>query len=128
MSMGSVEKTGARGRVTILVVEDEVLLRMLIADELRAAGYAVAEAPDGHQALDTLSGGARVRVIFADIQMPGSINGIDLARWVRSRHPHIKIVLTSAHYAAIDEVEHDGFFPKPYDTRRVISHVGSLLA
>ena len=59
--------------------------------------------------------------------MPGSINGLELARLVRTMRPNVKIVLTSAHYVAIDGVEHDGFFPKPYDTDQIIAHVGTLL-
>ena len=113
---------------SILVVEDEVMLRILIAEELRGAGYGVVEAADADQALCALPGSLGVKVMVADIQMPGSMDGIALARAVRSSYPRIKIVLTSAHNIAIDEVEHDGFFRKPYNTNEIITHVGTLLA
>jgi CheY-like chemotaxis protein len=114
-------------RAMIMVVGDEVLLRALLADELRAAGYAVVEAADVQEALCALSHTSDVKVIITDIQMPDLIDGIMLARVVRSQHPTIKLVLTSGYYPAIDGLEHDGFFPKPYDPGRIIAHVGTLL-
>jgi two-component system, response regulator PdtaR len=118
---------GVAARRTILVVEDEVLLRMFIADELRSAGYNVLEAFDAGEALDLLSF-RPVQLLFSDIRMPGPMNGIELARAIRSRYPEIKVVLTSAEsFSAGHRTEYDGFFPKPCDTKRLIEHIKMLL-
>src|SRR5438874_384004 len=69
---------------TILVVEDEVLVRMLIADQLRNAGYSVIEAADADEALALLAHTFNVNVVLSDVQMPGSLDGAGLARIVRS--------------------------------------------
>jgi two-component system, response regulator PdtaR len=111
---------------TILVVEDEVLLRMVISDELRKVGYAVIEVADAQEALDALAHKFEVKLIVSDIQLPGTIGGLELARLVRTSHPAIKIVLTSGR-SGDGGVEHDGFFQKPYDTNQLINHIAALL-
>lgn len=115
-------------RKAVLVVEDEILVRMLIADELRKAGYSVIEASNAHEALEVLRHtSVDVRAIVSDIRMPGSIDGIALARLIRAEHPAIKVVLTSAHLMRLDWAEHDGFFAKPYDVDAVVRHITTLL-
>ena len=114
-------------RDTVLVVEDEVLVRMVVADELRKAGYTVIEASSAHEALDLLRNGVDVRVIFSDVRMPGPMDGVGLARVVRSEFPMIKIVLTSGNLTPLDWAEHHGFFQKPYDAAKIIKHVKRLL-
>jgi len=120
-------KTDPPSGPIVLVVEDETLLRMLLADQLRDAGYVVVDAANAQQALCAVSRTSDLKAIVTDIQMPGSIGGMTLARMVRSMRPTVKIVLTSGYYAVVDGVEHDGFFPKPYDTSQIIAHVGTLL-
>ncbi len=85
-----------QARATILVAEDEVLVRMTLADQLRDAGYAVIEAANGHEAVDVLRT-APVGFVVSDVRMPGSIDGVALARLVRAEYPATKIILTSAH-------------------------------
>jgi two-component system, response regulator PdtaR len=115
-------------RHSILLVEDEVLVRMMIADKLRDAGYTVIEAFNGHDALEVVRhSGVAVRLILSDIQMPGALEGVGLARKVRSEYPVIKIVLTSGYLTALDWTDHDGFFPKPYNPDRLIQHIKTLL-
>jgi two-component system, response regulator PdtaR len=114
-------------RDTILVVEDEVLVRMAIADNLRRALYTVVEASNAHEALDLLRNTVDVRLIFSDVQMPGTMDGVAFARIVRSEFPVIKIVLTSGHPRSFDWTEHDGFFPKPYRIDQIIKHIKALL-
>jgi CheY-like chemotaxis protein len=100
---------------TVLLVEDEVLVRLMIADKLRNAGYTVIEASSAQEALEVLRHtNVAVRVILSDIQMPGALDGVGLARKVRSEYPAIKIVLTSGYLTALDWTDHDGSFPKPY--------------
>jgi CheY-like chemotaxis protein len=114
-------------RGTILVVEDEVLERMAIADRLRQASYEVVEAGNAHEALEILRHSGEVKLIISDIGMPGSIDGVELARLARSEYPEIKIVLASGHLASLDWVEHDGYFRKPYDARDIIRHIETLI-
>ena len=114
---------------TILVVEDEVFSRMTLADQLRGAGYRVLEASNVNEAIDLLRDRSQaVRLLLSDIRMPGKLDGVDLAFAVRLQYPDIKIVLTSAQsFSTSHWGVHDGFFPKPYDTRRLIEHVKVLL-
>lgn len=130
--------TGARGqlhqpdeteaREAILVVEDEVLVRMVIADELRDAGYVVIEASNAQEALDLLRHGrVSVRLVFSDIRMPGHVDGLGLARIIRSEYPIIKIVLTSGHFTVLGGTDHEEFIAKPYQAARVINHIKTLL-
>jgi CheY-like chemotaxis protein len=112
---------------TILVVEDEVLLRMAIADALRNVGYRVIEVSDAQQALDALAHKFDVKLIVSDIQLPGALDGLGLARLVRATHPAIKIVLTSGRFSDAGSAEHDGFFQKSYSANQLINHITTLL-
>jgi two-component system, response regulator PdtaR len=113
---------------SILVVEDEVLVRMMLADQLREAGHRVVEARDADEALELLEHEALdVKVVISDIKMPGSMDGIELARVVRSKYPVTKIILTSGHHRFLDGPYHDVFFPKPYYTPAVVKRVQELL-
>jgi CheY-like chemotaxis protein len=115
-------------RDTILLVEDEVLVRMVLADTLRDAGYTVIEASNAHEALQILNVDSDVvRVIISDVRMPGSLDGVGLAGRVRAEYPAIKIVLTSGDHKEVGWVEHDGFFPKPCDSDALIQHIKTLL-
>ncbi|MFC5085869.1 response regulator [Microvirga arabica] len=81
---------------TILVVEDEVLVRLVIADYLRECGYKVYEAVNAGEALEVLqSSRVPIDVVFSDVQMPGEIDGFGLARWVRANKPGVQVILTS---------------------------------
>jgi CheY-like chemotaxis protein len=113
----------ARSNRTILVVEDEVLVRMMIADQLRNAGYTVFEVADADQALALLAHTYDVQVVLTDIQMPGSRDGLGLAHIVRCKYPDIKILLTSGHCREVGDIDHDGFFSKPYDVTKIVSHI-----
>ena len=111
---------------TILVVEDEVLVRMVIADKFREAGYCVIESMSADEALVVLRRGINVSVVFSDVRLPGSMDGIALAQLVRSELPAVKIILASGHHPGLSSAEHDGFFAKPYDADRVIVCIRKL--
>ena len=68
-----------------------------------------------------------VKMVLSDVEMSGSIDGVGLARVVRSAYPAIKIVLTSGRVAAVNDAGHDGFFPKPYDAAQIIRYIRELL-
>src|SRR5664279_3394362 len=82
-------------RPVVLIVEDEFLLRMGAAEMIGDAGFDVVEAASADEAIAILEARPDIRVIFTDIQMPGSMDGLKLARFVRDRWPPIKIIATS---------------------------------
>jgi CheY-like chemotaxis protein len=116
---------------TVLVVEDEVLVRMPIAEHLRESGFRVIEASNATEAQDIFRAREPIEVVFSDITMPGPMNGADLARWVRQNFPDVKIILTSGARLTLvspepDPVE-DLFLPKPYQYGAIIEHIRRLL-
>jgi CheY-like chemotaxis protein len=115
--MGLVESR----RPVVLVVEDEFLLRMDVVDIIAEAGFEVVEAANADQAIDILEARRDIAVVFTDIQMPGSMDGLKLARAVRGRWPPIKIVATSGHVGVrqMDLPEGGRFLPKPYSSTEV---------
>lgn len=102
---------------TILVVEDESLIRMSIADHLEESGFEVLEARDADQALEILANNPAITIIFTDVDMPGSMDGIALAQAVRDRWPPVRIYVTSGLWRLnTDELPNDAvFIPKPYN-------------
>jgi CheY-like chemotaxis protein len=103
-------------RPVVLIVEDEFLLRMDAVDMIAAAGFEVVEAGNADKAIEILEARRDITVVFTDIQMPGSMDGLKLARAVRGRWPPIKIVTTSDYVgvAETDLPEGGRFLPKPY--------------
>jgi CheY-like chemotaxis protein len=116
--MGLVESK----RPVVLIVEDEFLLRMDAVDMIAAAGFEVVEAANADQAIDILEARKDITVIFTDIQMPGSMDGLKLARAVRGRWPPIKIVATSGHLNVTESDLPEGgrFLAKPYSPGQVM--------
>jgi len=102
---------------TILVVEDESLIRMSIADHLEESGFTVLEARDADQAMELLAKHPDIKIIFTDVDMPGSMDGIELAQVVRDRWPPIRIYVTSGLWRLnSDELpDQSVFVPKPYN-------------
>src|ERR1043166_7949738 len=94
-----------RPPATVLVVEDEVLIRLMIAEYLREFGYRVLEARNGEEAKNILGNEDEVGVVFSDVRMPGSIDGLALARWISRNKPEIGILLTSAYVAPAEAAE-----------------------
>ncbi|WP_428485407.1 response regulator [Rhodopila sp.] len=82
---------------TVLVVEDDMMVRMPIAEYLRDCGYNVLEAGDASEAIAVLDATVPVSLVFSDVRMPGSMDGFGLARWLRSHHPDIPVILTSGY-------------------------------
>jgi CheY-like chemotaxis protein len=114
-------------RATVLVVEDEVLIRLMIADELRNAGFHVLEASNAEDAWTVLESPLSVHVLFTDIHLPGRMNGVALANLAHERFPKLKLVLTSSRLpeGGVRDVV-DAFIPKPYDLAAVVRRVETL--
>ena len=116
--------------IAILVVEDEVLIRMDVAGQLEAEGYQVFEASNADEAIHLLANNPSIRLIFTDIDMPGSMDGLKLAEAVRDRWPPVKTIVTSGHrIVEITDIP-DGsvFFSKPYKHDAIIGSMRELLA
>jgi len=109
----------------VLVVEDEILIRVLIADELRAEGFSVVEAATADAALSYFQAGVQVDLVLSDIELPGALNGVDLIERLRAEAPDLPTVLTSGHSPGFHAA--DAFLPKPYDVRQAVALVASLL-
>lgn len=115
---------------TVLVVDDESLVRLDAAESLRDAGFEVVEAADACEALETVQKRDDIGVLFTDIEMPGGMNGLELARRVSHAHPDMRLILTSG-AVRVDPREiplHGAFLSKPYSTDTVASTIRRLLA
>jgi CheY-like chemotaxis protein len=112
----------------ILIVKDELLLRMDSAEMIEEAGFVVVQAANADEAIEILQARSDISVEFADIQMPGSMDGLKLARFVRDRWPPIKIVTTSGRVAVADDDLPDGgvFLPKPYRSAQLVATLQAL--
>jgi DNA-binding NtrC family response regulator len=115
---------------SVLIVEDEPLIRDLCADVFKQAGYRVVEAETGDAALEILNSGENVAAVVSDIRMPGAIDGLALRAVVGQRWPTIKFLLTSGHRLEKPESlqDRDVFLPKPYRFLRLVEEVNLLLA
>ena len=112
----------------ILVVEDEALVRALIAEELRLAGFSVIEADRADDALTYINAGDQVDLVFSDIQTPGSLDGLQLAEIVRDSYPDMPVILTSGNAPPRHVGIVEAFVPKPYDLTQIIALMTAILA
>lgn len=111
-------------RRKILVVEDEVLLRVPVCDVLRETGMTVLEAGNADDALDWLRTDGDIQLVFTDVRMPGSMDGLGLARRMGKEFPHVKVILTSAHAPPEPGVV---MLIKPYMLSTVVSTIQTAL-
>ncbi|MFO1143636.1 MAG: response regulator [Amaricoccus sp.] len=114
----------------VLVVEDEALIRFTIADDLRDAGFEVVEAATADQAIGVLSDDPGIRLLFTDIDMPGSMDGLRLSAVLRDRWPPVRILVTSGKQvpATAEMPAGSRFMPKPYAAADVLDAVRAMLA
>ena len=116
---------GDSGRLglVILIVEDESLVRLWTATALEEAGFSVLQAANADEAIEILEKRSDISVVFTDVHMPGSMDGVKLAHAVRNRWPPIRIIVTSGRDAieAGELPKHGRFFGKPYDLMQIKS-------
>lgn len=110
---------------SILIAEDELLVRLCVAQELRNAGCFVYEAQEAIDAIEVLES-KPVDLLITDIRMPGTIDGIELARRTRAQHPEIRILLLSGNVTRETE-RYDGIFTKPVRMCDLIMGVKKVL-
>lgn len=115
--------------ISVLVVEDEPLIRLGVVCDLEDAGFNVLEAGNTDEAMSLLRTHPEIRAMFTDIEMPGSMNGLTLAAMVRDRWPPVKIIVTSGRVRVgkNDLPRQARFFAKPYDNGKVISTLRGML-
>jgi CheY-like chemotaxis protein len=117
MSIRETAAAQARAPV-ILVVEDEPCLRLVAADYLEECGFAVLQAANADQAIALLGRHDSVAAVFSDIQMPGSVNGVGLARWIAEALPDVAVLLTTGQIQHANPREWP-LLAKPYDLAEV---------
>jgi CheY-like chemotaxis protein len=117
-------------RTVILLVEDEPLVRMLGTDVLEDAGFAVVEAIDAREALEQLEEHPEVRILFTDVQMPGDLDGVALARIVHDLRPDVRLVIASGHarLQPQDLPDNGRFVPKPYRPDELVDVMRDVLS
>jgi CheY-like chemotaxis protein len=115
------------GSQIILVVEDEVLIRMLMAEILRDKGYQVVEAACGDEGIAILLSGQVVDLIITDVRMPGQIDGVALATYSKTANPVRPVVITSTHLPATDAAIADEFISKPYVPSMLLRAIDKLI-
>ena len=113
----------------VLVVEDEMLVRMRAVDIVEEAGYTSVEAVDADEAVEILQSRSDIALLLTDIQMPGSMDGLTLAHTVHARWPPIKIILVSGQLrrSDIDIPADSRFFRKPLQSIEMIAEMQDLI-
>ncbi len=119
----------ASGPTTVLVVEDEMVLRMRAVDIVEDAGFTAVEAVNADQALAILEARSDIALLFSDIQMPGSIDGLMLAHAVHERWPGIKIILVSGqvNVSDADKPANSRFIGKPLDVKQMVAELQAMM-
>jgi two-component sensor histidine kinase/CheY-like chemotaxis protein len=119
----------AESATNVLVVEDEMVLRMRAVDIVEDAGFAAVEAVNADEALSILESRSDISLLFSDIQMPGSMDGLKLAHAVHDRWPSIKIILVSGQIELfdIDKPAESRFFGKPLEVKRMIRELQEMV-
>ena len=115
-------------RPVVLIVEDDFLIRMNGAEMIADAGFNVVEAANADEAIVILENRLDITVVFTDIQMPGSMDGLKLAAAIRGRWPPIKIIATSGFVdVRQDDLPEGGrFLPKPYRPEQIVRTLREL--
>ena len=101
-------------RPTVLIVDDDFLVRRNTAEILQDAGFEVVEASDAASALALLQDMPGFQLVCTDVQMPGELDGIDLALHVRVRHPEMRVIIVSAQSGLGDRLPDVPFLSKPF--------------
>ena len=118
-----ISRKNPSSRPHVLVVEDEFFSRLHAVNLVEAAGYKAIEASNADEAIAILESRKDIRIVFTDIDMPGSMDGLKLARAVRDRWPPIELILTSGHFDVPENKipERGLFFSKPYRDQEIVS-------
>ena len=108
---------------TILVVEDNELVRLVAVEFLEDSGFKVVEAESAAGAIDLLTNDGPIDAVFSDVQMPGAMDGVGLAHWISREKPEVKVLLTSGNAPNADVP----ILPKPYDLAAVARRLKGMM-
>jgi len=123
----AVAGSGREHSAVILLVEDEVLIRLSIAEPLRESGFAVLEAGNASEAIALASTGHAVDLAITDVRMPGGIDGVALSFTLKDIHPALPIILISGDMSPDREHRGDGFLRKPFELSQLMNLVTQLM-
>lgn len=115
------------GEQVILVVEDEVLIRMVITEILQEAGYHTVEAANGDEGMAILLTGRRLDLLITDVRMPGETDGLALATRWKQLHPSRPVIMASGHLSHEPGHPADTFISKPYTDGMLLAAVVNLI-
>ncbi|ABS67811.1 response regulator [Xanthobacter versatilis] len=113
---------------TVLLVEDDALVRLVTAGELRDAGLTVIEAASAQEAYDAIVAGLHVDVVFTDVRTEGTLDGYELARMLKAERPGLAVILTSGHLDGSVAALVAPFLAKPYSVETVIQLIQAQFA
>ncbi len=117
---------------TILLVEDEVLIRMDLSDFLRECGFQVIEAASAAEAIAVIEADADIDLVFSDVQMPGDVDGFGLATWIRRNRPELPVILTSGIVRSVNTAnelcEIGPIEGKPFHPQKLLERLRETLA
>jgi DNA-binding NtrC family response regulator len=116
-------------QLTVLIVEDEFLVRWPAAEFLRERGYVVIEATNAADAISIFDLGTHVDIVFSDVHMPGNLTGHTLGEWLDLHHPDVPLLLTSASATEAHQVttsKKRRFIAKPYELSEVSAQIESM--
>lgn len=117
---------------TILVVEDEALIRAVLSDMLQDKGFKVLEAANANEAIEIFEKtSVEIDLVFTDVRMPGSMDGFGLVRWIQSSRPSVPVIVASGDIGKFNDAScttlGDMFIPKPYDLERTAMKIRKAL-
>ena len=124
---GAFRKRRKHPEHTIMIVEDELLLRLDLANQLHSAGFEIIEAQSGDEAVKILATNIDVDLILTDIRMPGQVDGLGLVSFVKRQERRIKVILLSAYVEADSDSPADASFAKPVRIEALLAKVRQLL-
>jgi CheY-like chemotaxis protein len=117
------------GRITVLVIEPDVIVRMAIADYLRDCGYKVVEGATSDDALAILKSGRKIDVLLCEVRLSG-MDGFGLARRVREQYPGVEVILASGTPGAAAKAKDlcdEGPLEKPYHPNELVRRINVLV-
>jgi CheY-like chemotaxis protein len=115
---------------SILVVEDEVLIRLAVIDHLQDRGFRVLGVGNAAEAIEALEANLQIDLVFTDVKMPGVMDGLALAQWIRAQRPGLPVIVASGHARRSDSasaLDAAVFFPKPYDIDEIADRILQIL-
>ncbi len=117
-------------KAVVLVVEDQPIIRMGAVDLIHRAGYEVLEASTADEAIAIMETRSDIRLVFTDVEMPGSMDGVKLAHYIRNRWPPVRLIVASGKALIPERSLPQGsqFFAKPYQDGKLVEAIDHMLS